>query len=48
MLIYDENGETLDTATNLRAKFEALQMHDPERVAAAKAQDNFRVRRFKV
>lgn len=49
MLIYDENGETLDTASNLRAKFEALQMHDSsEKVATDRHQENFRVKRFKV
>ncbi len=48
IMIHDENGECLDTANNLRAKFEALQMQDTAKAAAKEAAQKFRVKRFKV
>ena len=47
MMIFDENGECLDTANNLRARFEALQMQTTAKDGGKDA-DKFRVKRFKV
>ena len=48
IMIHDENGDSLDTANNLRAKFEALQMQDKSKEAAKEAAAKFKVKRFKV
>ena len=46
MMIHDENGETLETAGNLKARFEMLQMQDttPPPIRSKK----FVPKRFKV
>ena len=46
ILIHDENGETLETATNLKARFEALQME--ESTPPPVRQKKFVPKRFKV
>ena len=45
-MIHDENGETLETATNLKARFEALQME--ESTPPPVRQKKFVPKRFKV
>ena len=47
MMIFDENGDTLETAGNLRARFEALQLLQTNK-EPGKESDKFRVKRFKV
>ncbi len=47
MMIHDENGASLETASNLKARFEALHMAEGE-VAAAEQKPKFRPKRFKV
>ena len=43
-----ENGESLETATNLRAKFEAMQLQEASAEGGAAAEKRFRPKRFKV
>ena len=45
-MIHDENGDSLETATNLKARFEALQMQDT--TPPPVRQKKFQVKRFKV
>ena len=45
-MIHDENGDSLETATNLKARFEALQMQDT--APPPVRQKKFQVKRFKV
>ena len=46
IMIHDENGDSLETATNLKARFEALQMQDT--TPPPVRQKKFQVKRFKV
>lgn len=45
IMIHDENGDSLETATNLKARFEALQMQDT--APPPVRQKKFQVKRFK-
>jgi hypothetical protein len=45
IMIHDENGDSLETATNLKARFEALQMQDT--TPPPVRQKKFQVKRFK-
>jgi hypothetical protein len=47
MQIQDENGSSLETASNLKAKFEALQVRD-QLEGSPEAAPKFRPKRFKV
>ena len=46
IMIHDENGDSLETATNLKSRFEALSVQDttPPPISRKK----FQVKRFKV
>ena len=46
IMIHDENGDSLETATNLKARFEALQMQDT--TPPPVRQKKFVPKRFKV
>ena len=50
MMIHDEYGDCLETAGNLRAKFEALQMQDtrPRSPPPQRPGKRFQPKRFKV
>ena len=49
IMIHDENGDSLETATNLKARFEALQLQDTTPPPVRKEErKQFQVRRFKV
>ena len=45
-MIHDENGDSLETATNLRSRFEALQVEDT--TPPPVRQKKFVPKRFKV
>lgn len=50
IMIHDENGECLETATNLKARFEALQLRQNEQSPPPQQQQQqrkFQPRRFK-
>lgn len=47
-MIQDENGESLETASNLKARFEALKIKEEVEAAEAGERAKFRPKRFKV